>query len=127
MRELGIASLFTVLMSVLYRFWLTYPILQNLTFGQWRAIAVLAAFIIGAVSALVRIRNYVFALAAAVGFLLGGAWAGLSAPHDVPTTFLAEFASHLRSFWRDAVLLILASTISNLCCARLLPKNRRTI
>jgi hypothetical protein len=124
MRELALASVFAVLTSVIYRFWLTYPILRVITVGQWRILAILAAGILGAAAGLVRLRSYFFVLAVAAGLSLGGAWAGLSAPHDVATSFLGEFASHLRIFGREVALLTFASTMTNFVCARLLSPNR---
>jgi len=124
MRELALASAFAVLTSVIYRFWLTYPILRVITVGQWRILAILAAGILGAAAALVRLRSYVFVLAVAAGLSLGGAWAGLSAPRDVATSFLAEFALHLRIFGREVALLTFASTMTNFVCARVLHPNR---
>lgn len=122
--DLGIASILGVVAALLYRFWLTYPILRNLTAGEWRAVAIIAAAVLGAACALIRLPTYLGLPAMAVALTLGGAWAGLSAPHDVPTTFLAELISHLRIFWPEIALFTAVSTTSSLCCAYLLRKNR---
>jgi len=107
-----------------YRLWLTYPILQNLTVSEWRIVAILAAAIFGAAAALAKLPPYFSVPAILVGLFFGGAWAGLSAPHDVPTTFLAEFVGHLRGFWPEVVLLSEVPLICSLGCARLLQRNR---
>ena len=121
-RELSLELVFAIIVSVTYRFWLTYPILRNLTLGEWRAVAILVAAVFGIASALIRLPAYFGPLAMTVGLSLGGAWASLSAPHDVRTTFLAEFTGHLEIFWREVVLLTTISLICSLCCARILQK-----
>ncbi len=121
-RKLSLGLILAVLVSMFYRFWLTYPILQNLTVSEWRIVAILAAAIFGAASALAKLPTYFSVPVILAALFFGGAWAGLSAPRDVPTTFLAEFAGHLRVFWPEVVLLSAVSLICSLCCAHVLQR-----
>jgi hypothetical protein len=107
-----------------YRLWLTYPTLQDLTIVEWRVVAILAAAIFGAAFTLVKLPTFFSVPAILVALFFGGAWAGLSAPHDVPTTFVAEFVEHLRVFWREVVLLSVVSLVCSLGCAHLLRRRR---
>lgn len=113
-----------VLTAVLYRFWLTYPILDKLTMGQWRIAAILAAASFGVFAALLRLPTYMLTAAVAIGLWAGGARAGLGAPRDTPTTFFDESVSHLQIFWREILLLIAVSTVGKFWCDYLLNKNR---
>src|SRR5256885_7608927 len=99
MRELALASAFAVLTSVIYRFWLTYPILRVITVGQWRILAILAAGILGAAAALVRLRSYVFVLAGGPGGSFGGAPGGGCWAHPVGNFFFSGCPLHPRKFW----------------------------
>ena len=113
-----------VVTAASYRFWLTHPILHELTLSQWRMAAILAAVVLGAVTALLRQPAYLVTSAVATGLLLGGVWAAFSAPHDVPTSFAAELVGHLRAFCREVVLLSVVSAASNFGCAYLFDKHR---
>ena len=62
-----------------------------------------------------------------VGLVLGGAWAGLSAPNDVPTTFLDQFVVHLKAFWPEVVLFTTVPMATNLVCTYLFQKERKPI
>ena len=116
-REIGSGLFFAAVVAALYRYWLTYPILKKLSYGEWLAVAVLVAATLGMGSVFARMPISIILLASAAGVVLGGAWAGLSAPHDIPTDFLAEAESHLRIFWREVVLLFAATAIGSFACA----------
>ena len=51
------------------------------------------------------------------GLLLGGTWVALTFPNDVAISVCAAFASHLKSFWRETLLLTFATTLAGFCCA----------
>lgn len=127
-RELILTTILAILVGVLYRCWLIYPILQLLTIGQWRLVALLVAVALGMLSALLRIRTYVWTVAVLVALLFGGALTALFLPiHDVRTTFSEQFVSHFNSFWRELAVLTAAATASNLGSTHVLRRRRRNV
>ena len=53
-----------------------------------------------------------------VGLLAGGTWAEWEAPNDVSISVCAAFASHLKSFWWEVLMLAAAATVGGFCCDR---------
>lgn len=125
--ELSLGLLFTVGILILYKFWLTYPILRILTIVQWKIVAVLVAAVLGIASGMAGLHAHLVVGATMVGLVLGGAWAGLSAPNDVPTTFLDQFVGHLKAFWPEVVLFTTVPMATNLVCTYLFQKERKPI
>lgn len=118
-----LAITFCVLIGVLYRYWLIYPILQHLTIAQWRLLATVIVAMIGAISAVLRLGTLTFTPIVAVGLLAGGTWASMSAPHDIRTTLAMDFMSHLEALWGDVLRLIVVGTLSNFCSVYLFSKS----
>jgi len=69
------------------------------------------------VLSLLRVSTSALACGVMVGLLLGGTWAAWTFPNDVTISFCAAFASHLKSFWRETLLLTFATTLAGFCCA----------
>src|SRR5690242_21303088 len=95
--------------AALYRGWLVVPALHYVGIAAWYSVAVVAAAGIGA--ALSFLRIYVRSIAAAliIGLSLGGTWAVLRSPSDIPISFFEAFTSHLRLFWLQVVVLTCSS------------------
>ena len=106
------------LIAILYRYWLVTPVLQYLNINQWRVFAIGAAALCGAVLALLRFPTLALTCGPMAGLLIGGTWAAWQAPHDVPLSVTAAFASHLESFWQEVIALTVTATAGGLCCAR---------
>ena len=119
-------SLNALLIAVLYRYWLVTPVLQYLSVGKWRLVAIVVAAAIGCVMSLLRLSTLTLVCASVAGLLLGGTWAAWQAPNDVPISVTGAFASHLESFWRQLILLTVATTVGGFCCARLVKNHRPT-
>jgi hypothetical protein len=113
-------SLVTLLIAVLYRYWLVTPVLQYLSIRKWCLVAIVVAAATGCVMSLLRLPTLALVCASVAGLLLGGTWAAWQAPNDVPVSVSGAFESHLESFWRLILILTATTTISGLCCARFL-------
>ena len=103
--------------AILYQYWLVAPVLQYVSIGRWRFLAIVVAAACGAVLSL-RLPILALACGSMAGLLLGGTWAGWQAPNDVPIAVGAAFASHLESFWREVIMLAVAATVGGFSCAR---------
>jgi hypothetical protein len=119
-------SVIALLIAVLYRYWLVTPVLQYLSIGKWRLVAIVVAAGIGCVMSLLRLPTLTLVCASAAGLLLGGTWAAWQAPNDVPISVSGAFASHLESFWRQVIILTVATTVGGFCSARLVKHHRPT-
>jgi hypothetical protein len=119
-------SVIAPLIAVLYRYWLVTPVLQYLSIGRWRLVAIVVAAGIGCVMSLLRLPTLALSCASVAGLLLGGTWAAWQVPNDVPISVSGAFASHLESFWRQIIILTVATTVGGFCCARLIKNHRPT-
>jgi hypothetical protein len=117
-------SVIALLIAVLYRYWLVTPVLQYLSIGKWRLVAIVVAAGIGCVMSLLRLPTLTLVYASVAGLLLGGTWSAWQAPNDVPISVSGAFASHLESFWRQIIILTVATTVGGFCCSRLLKNHR---
>jgi hypothetical protein len=119
-------SVIALLIAVLYRCWLVTPVLQYLSIGKWRLVAIVVAAGIGCVMSLLRLPTLTLVCASVAGLLLGGTWVAWQAPNDVPISVSGAFASHLESFWRQIIILTVATTLGGFCRARLVKNHRPT-
>ena len=117
-REVTFAIVLAGLTSILYRYWLVYPILHYLSLDQWRCAAILLAALIGATCSLVRLPIRAVLAATAVGLLSGGTCAALFFPTDVRVTVFSALTSHLESFWREVIILTIVTTSSSSIVSR---------
>jgi hypothetical protein len=106
------------LVAILYRYWLATPVLQYVSIGRWRILAIVVAAACGGVLSLLRLPVLALACGSMGGLLLGGTWAAWRVPNDAPVSVGAAFASHLGSFWREVIILTVAVSVGELCCAR---------
>ena len=111
-------SVVTLLIAVLYRYWLVTPVLQYLSIGKWFVVAIMVAAATGYVMSLLRVPTLALACASVAGLLLGGTWAAWQAPSDIPISVSGAFESHLESFWRQIIILTVTITVGGFCCAR---------
>jgi len=100
-----------------YKYWLTSPVLQYVSIGRWRLLAIVSAAACGVALSLLRLSTSALSCGALAGLLLGGTWAAWTAPNDVPVSVDHAFASHLVSFWQDVALLTASATMAALCGA----------
>jgi hypothetical protein len=119
-------SVLTLLIAVLYRYWLVTPVLQYLSIGKWRIVAIVVAAGIGCVMSLLRLPTLTQVCAPVAGLLLGGTWAAWQAPNDVPISVSGAFASHLESFWHQIIILTVTASVGGFCYARLVKDHRPT-
>jgi len=110
------ASIAAALFVVPYEYWLTTPVLQFVSIGRWRLLAILVAAACGAALSLLRVSTPALSCGAMAGFMIGGTLATLKAPNDVAISLYGAFASHLESFWREILVLTTAATLAALCC-----------
>jgi hypothetical protein len=113
-------SVVALLIAVLYRYWLVTPVLQYLSIGKRYLVGIAVAVATGSVMSLLRLPTPAFVYASVAGLLLGGTWAAWQAPNDVPISVSGAFESHLESFWRQIILMILTITAGGICGARFL-------
>jgi hypothetical protein len=119
-RRVAIAVLVAAVpIAILYRYWLIAPVLQHVSIGQWRFLAVVVAAVCGVLLALLRVPMIALACGALAGLFLGGTWAAFQAPHDVLMTVRDAFLSHLEPFWPTVLLLTVTASVSGFCCSRL--------
>ena len=117
-------SVSALLIAVLYRYWLVTPVLQYLSIGNWRLVAIVVAAGLGCVMSLLRLPTLTLVYASVAGLLLGGTWAAWQAPNDVPISVNGAFVSHLESYWRQIIILTVATTVGGFCCSRLVKNHR---
>jgi len=111
------ASFAAAIFAFLYKYWLTTPVLQYMSVGRWRLFAVVVAAGCGVALSLLRVSTSALSCGVMVGLLLGRTWAAWTFPNDVAISVCAAFASHLKSFWRETLLLTFATTLAGFCCA----------
>jgi hypothetical protein len=111
MRWLTHTSVSAVVFAVLYKFWLTVPVLQYVSLGNWRLFAIAAAAACGCVLSLLRFSTLALSCGTIVGLLLGGTWAAWKLPNDMAISVYAALASHLELFWRETSVLTLTVTL----------------
>jgi len=97
------AFIAATIFAVLYRYWLTTPVLQYVTIGRWRLFAIVVATVCGSTLSLLRVSRSALSCGAMAGLLSGGTWATWKSPNDVTISVYAAFASHLESFWRETL------------------------
>jgi hypothetical protein len=103
--------------AVLYKYWLTTPVLQYVSIGRWRLLAVVVAAACTGALSLLRLSALALSCGAVAGLLIGGTWAAWTFPNDVAISVCHAFASHLESFWREVLTLALATTLTAFLCA----------
>jgi len=111
------ASFAAAIFAVLYRYWLVTPVLQYMSVGRWRLLAVVVAAACGGVLSLLRVSTSALSVGAMFGLLLSGTWAAWKFPSDLAISVYGAFASHLESFWRETLMLTFTATLAGFCCA----------
>ena len=109
-------SFTAALFATLYKYWLTAPVLQFVSIGHWRVLAILVAMACGATLSLMGVATPTLSCGVAFGLLAAGTVAAWTAPNDVAVSLHGAFANHLESFWREILILIAAATLAALCC-----------
>src|SRR5215470_17595298 len=103
--------------AVLYKYWLTTPVLQYISISRWRLFAIVAAAVCGSVLSLLRVSTPALSCGVVAGLLLGGTWVAWTSPNDVAVPVGHAFTSHLQSFWREILRLTVAAILAGFCCA----------
>lgn len=111
------ALIAAAIFAVLYKYWLTTPVLQYMSIGRWRLLAVVIAAACGGGLSLLRFSTPALSCGAMAGLLLGGTWVAWTVPNDVPISVYHAFASHMESFWREVLTLAFATTLTAFLCA----------
>jgi hypothetical protein len=106
------ATIAAALFAVPYNFWLTTPVLQDISIGYWRLLAILVAAGFGIALSLIGIATPALSFGAIVGLLMGGSIAEWKASHDVAISPYGAFATHLESFWREVLILAATATLA---------------
>jgi hypothetical protein len=110
------ALIAAAIFAVLYKYWLTTPVLHYVSIGRWRLLAAVVAAALGGARSLLRLSMPALSCGAMAGVLFGGTWAALKGPHDVAISLYGAFASHLESFWREILVLTTVAILAALCC-----------
>jgi hypothetical protein len=113
------ALIAAAIFAVLYKYWLTTPVLQYISITRWRLLAVVIAAACGAAMSLLRFSALALSCGALTGLLLGGMWSAWTAPNDVAISVAHAFASHLESLWREVLRLAFATTLTAFLCGHL--------
>jgi hypothetical protein len=109
------ATITAALFAVPYKFWLTTPVLQNISIGNWRLLAISVAVGLGLGLSRMSVATPILSCGATLGLLVGGTIAVWTAPHDVAISVYCAFASHFKSFWREVLVLVATATLAALC------------
>ena len=112
LRWLVNALIAAAIFAILYKHWLTTPVLRYVSVGQWRWLALMVAAACGGVLWLWRFSALALSSGAVTGLLLGGTWAEWTAPNDVKISVYHAFASHLESFWLEILRLTVTTTVT---------------
>jgi hypothetical protein len=104
------------LFAILYKYWLTTPVLQHVSIGYWRPLAILVAAVCGAALSLLRVPAPALSFGAIAGLLIGGTLAALKVQHDVAVSIYGAFTGHLESLWREVLTLAGTATLAAVCC-----------
>ena len=105
------ALIATAIFAVLYKHWLTTPVLQYMSIGRWRLIAVVIAATCAGALSLLRFSTVALTCGAMTGLLLGGTWTAWTSS-DVTISAYHALASHLESFWREVLRLAFTTTLT---------------
>ena len=119
-------SVVALFIAILYRYWLVTPVLHYLSIGKWQFVAIIVAAATGCFMSLLRLSTLPVVCVSVASLLLGGTWAAWQVPNDVPISVSGAFASHLEFFWRHIIILTVAITVGEFCCARLVRGHRLT-
>lgn len=117
------ACVSAAMFAMLYKYWLTTPVLQYVSIDRWRLIAIVVAAACGVALSLLRVSTLALSCGAMIGLLLGGtlvAWRST----DISISVYDAFAGHLNSFSGEVLTLTLAATLPALCYDYL--RTRRT-
>ena len=106
----------TALFAVLYRYWLTTPVLQYVSVTCWRLFAIIVSALCGVVLSLLRVSTPALSCEVMAGLLLGGTWAAWTSPPDVTISVCDAFRSHLESLWQEVFRLAFVATLAAFCC-----------
>ena len=104
-------SIAAAIFALLYKYWLTTPVLQYVSIDRWRLFAIVVAAACGGALSLLRVSLSALSCGAMAGLLLGGTYAVWKAPNDVAISVYAAFGSHLEYFWRQMLMLTFAATL----------------
>jgi hypothetical protein len=98
--------------AVLCWSWLIAPELDYLFENEWRAVGFCSALVAGILIECWSFDSFAAACATIIGLLVGGEWAELLIPTDVPISFTTAATAHIKSFWLDVILVTSLVTIS---------------
>src|SRR6266581_8879188 len=124
LRDVAGVLIAATLSAILYRYWLITPVLEYVTFNEWRAVAVLVTLVVGGAWPLFKWNVSTLVVGFMAGMLVSGAWLEWRLQDVLPTSVASAFQSHLESFWPDVIMLTVAVTLGGYCSARL--TNSRT-
>ena len=124
LRDVAGVLIAATLSAVLYRYWLITPVLEYVTFNEWRVVAVLVTLVIGGVWPLFKWNVSTLVVGFIAGILVSGAWLEWRLQDVLPTSVGSAFQSHLESYWPDVIMLAVAVMLGGYCSARL--TNSRT-
>jgi len=108
-----------MLSGILYRYWLITPVLEYVTFNEWRAVAILVTLVVGGAWPLFKWNVSTLVVGFLVGILVSGAWLAWRAQDALPASLGFALQSHLESFWPDVIMLTVVVMLGGYCSARL--------
>jgi hypothetical protein len=125
LRDVAGVLIAATLSAILYRYWLITPVLEYVTYNEWRAVAVLVTLVVGGVWPLFKWNVSTLVVGFTVGIFVSGAWLEWRLQDVLPTSVGSALQSHLESFWPDVIMLTVAVLLGGYCSVRL--TNSRTL
>jgi hypothetical protein len=113
------ASITAAIFAVPYMYWLSTPVLQYVSIGRWPLFAIVVAAAFGGELSLLRVSTSALSCGAMTGLPIGETLAASKTPNDVAISGYGALASHLESFWRQALIRTFAATFAAPCCVYL--------
>jgi hypothetical protein len=105
-----------MLSAILFRYWLTTPVLDRMSIGQWRAVGISVAALIGSLCAFSKWNVSTLACGFVVGALAGCFWAAF--PMDHRGSIADAFYSSTELSGSDIAIFTATVTLSGCWFAR---------
>jgi len=112
------------LSGILYRYWLSTPVLEYLTINEWHGVAVLVTLAVSGVWPLFKWNVSTLVVGFTAGILVAGTWLEWRSQRALPSSVGAAFQLHLESFRSDVIMLTVAVLFGGYCSARLTNSRR---
>ncbi|HLQ77948.1 MAG TPA: hypothetical protein VK210_11370, partial [Terriglobia bacterium] len=107
------------LSAILYHYWLISPVLEYVSFNEWRAVAVLVTLAVGGVWPFFKWNVSTLVVGYVAGILVSGTELAWRLQDVLPTSIGSAFQSHLEYFGPDVIMLTIAVMLGGYCSTRI--------